>query len=617
MLRTIVIVFAVFLTLLAGAAVLIPIFFDEKKILAIAAENLKEKTGTTLEVGGEAKLSLFPQLGLAVSDIAITSQGQTAPDVSAKALQIGVHLLPLLSRKIEVDSITLGGLHAKIAASEDDSAVDTSKMSDAQLDKYYAEQRQQREAAGKAVGAEAALAIPLALNVANLRITDSRLEMASATAAEPPTIVDIHKLKASNMNLHGSPIPLELALRIPSDRPIDVALTGDITVNQETQQATLQNLATVVSGATVDALNIEADGTFDLTRRAADLTLRLRSKDTQGSGKLRYALLESPQIDADLTFNQLDPALFILAGTEAAKSDTPSTSSDEPLPLDALRTMDTRAALRVDAATFGAHTIENLAVSLRAVEGIVTVKQLTGTLHGGNLDATGTFNGKHKTATLQTRGKLTALDIARAAQAAESQLALHGNASLNWQLSGRGATRNGLTRALSGPIKLRTQAVTLKDTSVEKLLCQAVALGNGESLSKPFDSDTKFETVRADIQLEDGIAHLRPLRAELAHIGLQGNGQFSLLDQVFNATFKARLSPSMEELDPACRLSKRLAAIEWPLKCAGKLGADNGNLCSVDSEAILRNVAVQEGRKKLEKKAGKLLEKFFNNKDNK
>ncbi|MCB1849091.1 MAG: AsmA family protein, partial [Halieaceae bacterium] len=129
---------------------------------------------------------------------------------------------------------------------------------------------------------------------------------------------------------------------------------------------------------------------------------------------------------------------------------------------------------------------------------------------------------------------------------------------------GAGRTRNQLVQALTGPITLQTSQVVLRDIGVEQLLCEAVALTNQETLSASFAADTRFQALEANVQLAAGTATLRALRADLDHIKLTGSGAYTLLDGNFDTTFKARLSPELESLDRACRVSKRLTAIDWP-----------------------------------------------------
>ena len=192
---------------------------------------------------------------------------------------------------------------------------------------------------------------------------------------------------------------------------------------------------------------------------------------------------------------------------------------------------------------------------------------------------------------------------------------LAGSATLSWQLQGRGRSADELTVALHGPIKLTTEDLVLQGTSIEKLLCQTVALTNKEQLTTTFSPNTRFELFTADIQVANGKATLKPLRAELTGISLSGSGNLDLLEQGFEATFKGRLSPELEQVDHACRVSKRLTAIDWPVNCVGKVGTEPGKWCKVDAAKILQDLTINEGREKLEKKAGKLFNKWFNKSD--
>ena len=308
--------------------------------------------------------------------------------------------------------------------------------------------------------------------------------------------------------------------------------------------------------------------------------------------------------------------MLALAGPEAAArsgGDKAADSGGETLPLDAIRAIDTRAELAIDKAVFGAHIVSDLRTKLRIVDGVVQLSSLTGTLHGGKLDMRATFNGKHNTATLDTSGGLAQMDIAAALAATGAQPLLTGSASLDWNLAGKGRTRDELVAALTGPIKLATNQVVLQDVSVEHMLCQAVALTNQEQLTAGFPNSTAFTTLGADIQLADGKARLAPLRAELPQVTLTGTGNFDLLSKDFKTTFKARLSPELENLDSACRVSKRLTAIDWPVDCKGNTNGQPAKWCKVDTEEIIQDLTKNEAQRKLKKEAGKLLDKLFRN----
>ena len=614
MLRLILIPLSIVLLLLVAAVILVPVLLDKEELLELASEVLYEETGATLDVDGDIGLTLFPTVGISLAGAGLTMPGSAQPDLQARSLEIGVQFIPLLFGNVHINTIRLDGMTARIESAPEQAAVDSGKLSDEQLDAFYATRRKAMRKADDVAGAELALAVPLALEVKHLVITDSRLELVDPTAHQS-TVIELVRLEATGLNLDGKPIPLELQLRVPGEQVIDVALDGNISLDQQTQVATLEAVKLIIGGVAAQPVKLQISGAIDISRQVADLQLALELGETKGSGSLRYASFESPQIDTSLQLNLLDPALFALAGPEAtaaASGDTPSASGDEPLPLDAIRLIDTRADLSIDKARFDAHTVSNMRVKLRAVDGVIQVTSLTGDLHGGKLDLQATFNGKHNTAKLKTAGSLTAMDIATTLAAVESDPILTGTANLNWQLHSKGRSVNELVAALSGPVKLRTEQVVLQEMSVEHMVCQTVALTNQEQLTATFPPNTKFQTLSADIQLGDGKAMLRPLRAELRHIALKGTGAFDLLSLDFKATVKATLSPNLEQVDRACRVSKRLTAIDWPVNCKGNVSTDPAKWCSVDTEEIIQDLAKNEGKRKLQKEANKLLKKLFN-----
>ncbi len=599
------------IVLLVVTALVLPLLLDKNTILELAAGTLHEKTGATLTVEGRASLSFFPTLGVTLGDAGLAMPGEDQPSLRVRSLTIGVQLLPLLSGRAEIDSIALEGLALRIEPGKQAPRTDTSEMTEQELDVFYARRRQAAEEEGQNAGA--ALALPLALNVERLTINDSRIEQVD-NAGQTSTLVELVELEANGLNLESRPIKLAARLTLPRENPLTLTVAGTVRVDQEEQIATLDKVIAVIAGATAQPLRLQTRGEVDLAGQVADLALSLSSGETRGEGSLRYARFESPQIDTRLKLNLLNPALLALAGPEAAArsgGDTATSNGDQPLPLDAIRAIDTRAELAIDQATFDAHTISELQTNLRIVDGVIQISSLTGVLHGGQLQAQAVFNGKHNTATFDTSGQLAQLDIAAALAATGAKPVLTGSASLEWQLASKGRTSKELLASLNGPIKLATSRVVLQDTSVEHMLCQAVALTNQEQLTATFPTSTAFKTLGADIQLSDGKARLAPLRAELPQVTLKGTGNLDLLSKDFKATFKARLSPELETLDRACRVSKRLTDIDWPVDCKGNANDDPAKWCSVDTAEIIEDLGKNEAKRKLQKEAGKLLDKLF------
>ena len=580
--------------LLVLVVILVPLIVDKETILDVAASALSKKTGATLTVAGDAKVTVFPLLGISLSEVAVDLPEREQYDLQARSVQIGVDLLPLLKGDIKIETIRLDGL---VVRTESPAKPANSDAHEGNI----------------AADGFAALTMPLALNVNRLLITDVRWEEIDSRGTIA-TSLELIRLQAMNLNLEQNPIPIELQLRRPDKQPMELSLRGDLRINQKTQEVNLDKVLIEISGATAMPVQVQTSGIINLSREVADLTLTFESGETHGTGSLHYANAGSPKIDAVLKLNLLDQGLLALTGSKAAAGEA-RVGRDQPLPLDALRLIDTRAALDVKSARFGRHVVSDLHMNLRALNGLIKVSNLTGNLHGGELVATATLDGRNNIAILKTAGSLTELDIATALAATESAHILSGSATVSWQLDSQGRSADQLITALNGPIKLTTENVLLQGTSVEKSLCKAVALTNNESLTANFPANTRFETLFANIQVANGKATLNPLRAELPGIALIGSGNYDLVKQSFVAAFKGRLSEKLEQLDHACRVSKRLTAIDWPVNCAGSVGTEPASWCRVDTVKIMQDLAINEGLDKLKKKAGKLFEKLFNRGD--
>lgn len=600
---------AIPLVLVVAGVILVTLFVDEEKILALAADELRQKTGATLEVGGAADLSIFPRLGLSLEQVALDMPGEQQTSLRARTLEIGVQMMPLLSKQVVIDSILLDGVVISMVTEPAPDPVDTSSYNDQQLARFYQQKEADRVEAGKAASAENILAIPLALEVAKLHITDSRIEI-TETGADTQ-VIEITSFTVEGLNLDGRPIPVAAAISVAGEPPVVVSLKGKVMINQETQVIGLETMDLAVTGALQAPISMTTSGEVDINRRIADLNLVADISDTRAEGQLRYASFESPQVDAQLRLNQFTPALLALAGPDAASAETaptePRDEDDVPLPLDALRLMDTRADLAIDQVIWGNHRVDEFKAKLRVVDGQAIFHKITGAIHGGTLTMKASLNARESTAKVNAQGDLQQLDIASALAASDVEPILTGQASLDWKLHGQGNTSGAITNTLRGPVNLITEQAVLQGMGVEKMLCETVALVNQEALATDFPEDSAFEELSVSLQLAGGKARLQPLKASFPDIRLLGEGAMDIATLDFDTTFTARLSPGLEQLDPACRVNERITAIAWPVNCRGNASGDPADWCAVDSQEIIEDLATNE----LKRKAQKEIEKKY------
>ena len=97
------------LTLLLALAILIlPRVIDPNDYRQTIIELVQDRTGRTLRLDGDLKISVFPWIGVRTEKLALSQPEGIAGDMlQVESAQIRVKLLPLFSRKAEVDTVVL------------------------------------------------------------------------------------------------------------------------------------------------------------------------------------------------------------------------------------------------------------------------------------------------------------------------------------------------------------------------------------------------------------------------------------------------------------------------------------------------------------------------------
>jgi len=104
------------LVLIILAAVLLPRFFDPNDFRGQIADTVREQTGRELTIEGDLKLSVIPWLGVSIGRTSLSNDPAygDAPMLAVEDASVGVKLMPLFSRRIEVSEVRLDGLRLNL-----------------------------------------------------------------------------------------------------------------------------------------------------------------------------------------------------------------------------------------------------------------------------------------------------------------------------------------------------------------------------------------------------------------------------------------------------------------------------------------------------------------------
>ena len=276
------------LLLLAAALVYVVLFFDPNAHKADLQRLVREKTGRELTLSGDLKLKWYPWVAVELGRAALgNAPGFGAePMVEFEHARLGVKLLPLLHRELEIGTIRLDAPTIRLAVD----AAGRNNWADL--------------AAGSNAGTPAAVNSGqlTAVSVAKVQIINATLSYADRSAG---STVAVHSLNIETGALApGKPFDLQLSGTLPQSKTLSVALklTGRTTVDLDHDRYLLAapSLNLLLRGEGFPAAGLPVDLRFDSID--ADLkaqTLKLPGLELRTAGaKLSGALTGAKILDA-------------------------------------------------------------------------------------------------------------------------------------------------------------------------------------------------------------------------------------------------------------------------------------------------------------------------------
>lgn len=340
---------------------------------------VKDKTGRELVLDGELKLSLFPWAGISTEKIALSNapEFQDRPFATIEEGNIGVRLLPLLSKKVEISRIVLKGLVLNLARNKqglnnwDDLTASAPKPSPAAVaDKTDIQPVPERTtfSIGGMTIENARIKWDDLKNENHIEITELNLNADKFAFDEPADIVaSMSALKSGSASSHA------------------IKLSTELTVNEKFDAFALHHSdlqvispGEAVPGQTLTTALAVADAALDLNRQTAKISgLQLKSGDVSlaAAEMTGISIKDKPSFQGTVTVAPFSPAKVMqqLAISLPAMQDA-----------NALNKLAANFDLT---ATGDSADLQNLALTLddTRITGVITIKSFSDSIIGFNL----------------------------------------------------------------------------------------------------------------------------------------------------------------------------------------------------------------------------------------
>ncbi len=699
-------------------------FFDPNDYKDEIRELARKHANLELELNGEIGWSLFPWLGIEITDAKIASIATPDdPFADLRLLGLSVQVLPLLRKEVQMSDIRIDGLNLylhrnaqgegnweQIGRPKQDSA--TASSAELTTDSSVTEPKVTEPPAQRSA--------PLQLDINSLIVNGARVDYHDEQSGQQ---FNLESVQFTTGAIHGkepvaikfsgflgNPKPLlrariELTAKASIDQGLqrylldNVKLSGEVSgeplkgktanytargnllydqsaniarwdslklsVNQLRAlgelQATQLNQEPQLSGAlSIAAVNLhefltgvgielpemadkKALNHFEFNARLQgtsnsllfnDMVMSIDQTAVTGSAGIKdlntamlYAKLSGDQLDVDRylpvsekkapTERQVEvkqqTAQAGLSGTSSLPR-APSNSAwstEQMLPIERLGKINADLDLAFAQLTINALDISQAKLNLLANQGVITLNNLQGNLFNGEFQTSASLDTTAEQPLLTLKHRTQNMPVEKILAALDEEVMVTGLLDNSMELRSRGNSQYEWIEYLNGNLDFALHEGVLPGADLERQLCVAIATLNRKPLAPSTGSqDTRFNDLRGSLTIRNGIAHNPDLRVAIPGLSVKGRGDINLRVLSLDYFLGVLITGNTQAMaDPACKVNKNFANIEWPLRCRGplELGA---KACRIDQDALGKIAATAATERLSEKLNEKLNEKI-------
>lgn len=374
----------------------------------------------------------------------------------------------------------------------------------------------------------------------------------------------------------------------------------------------------------LDKLSLSGTVTLEKQKLSID-AFKLRLDESTWKGTISHILAEQPNNQATTVklqgdkFN-LDRYLPPPGTPESEQASVPETptadATAELLPLDILRKLNLNIELLQDSLQVKNVETTQVALSLTAKDGKLA-QSLKGKLYEGSYSLTNRLDAQSASPLWSSEQNISKLNLAPLFETLKiEQLKEYGTIAgiLNIQgsLNARGNQLTALKNSAKGLLDFNIDQGTFEGLSLNALTCQGLALINKESIdTSNWPNATPFSTLKGSATIEN---QLISTKFDIITSGVHADSQGEINLDKAELSIRAALKVIGESVDQACRVNEKLKNVGIPVICKGSLDTPPGELCKLDTSRLgkmAKDLAVDEGKRKLTKEVDRALEKHL------
>lgn len=578
--------------LVAGMSALV-LLVNPNDFRAYMVKQVERKSGYHLQLDGDLRWHVWPQLSIIVGRTALTAPGAAAPVVSAENMRLDVKLWPLLSHQLDVKQVMLKGAVIRLtpdSEAQQEPGAPVAPAGNAPLDEHRAWK----------------------LDINKVQVADSLLIWQRS---------DNDQVNVRDINLELSQDPqrqvhITLDSRVNrNQRDLTFSLVADADMRHYPQQfsASISQFTYKLEGADIPVGGVSGQGTLQASyqRDIQQLLLNQLSftaNNNQLTGSAKATLGPVPEYVINLAADNLN--LDSIFGwepksTASAKATAKVATVTSPViaaqidddvgqDLEALRDFSAQMTLTANNMVYRAIKVSQLNLQASNQQGDIQINRLTGSALGGDFSLPGSLDVTGKKVLIAINPVINHMELGPVLAAGDLPQMMTGKFSMKAQLSGDGINVKAFTHRWNGNAQFSMNDAKLEGLNIQQLIQQAVTRSSSDVQAQERDERyTAVKQLQANLALNKGRMNISNLVADSMLISVKGSGELNLPAQQADMNLSVRVMQGWIGQDS---LVKMLQNTDIPLRIYGPWAQLSYQL---NVEQLLRNELQQRAKKAL------------------
>ena len=650
-------VVGVIVVLFIAAAILIPLLVDPNDYKQELVAEVKERTGRDLHFDGDIELTVFPWIGIKLGKVTLSNAAGFENPVFAGTdkVSIRIKLLPLFSKRLEMDTVTVHGLTLNLAR-DANGHTNWDDLTKAGADAGGADSSASTSTSTSAGGvSEGQAAVTLAIG--GLDINDANLSWIDASQNQRFEIANLSVTTGAIGS--GEPVDLNIDLDVQvGDPPIDshVSVEGVLDYDAADKSLLVDKLRLVIedlklsgrlrvsnidTAPSIDGtisvaefnakkllerLSMEVPPTSDpdaLTRVSLESAIRadanqlvinpltIHIDDSTLSGEVSLPDLKSQALRFDLALDAMDVDRYLApaapenetsgdSGAAPAAATPGAAAAATEVPNEALRKLDMAGQMKIGKLKVAKLNLSAVEMTVKANNGLIKLNPLRANLYSGSYHGNIVVDARGKTPRLTVDENLLGVLAGPLLKDLKGYDPITGAGNVNVALQTTGATADDVKKSLNGSADFAFNKGAINGVNIARMIREAYARIKGTKLPpEEVEQKTDFSELRGSFHIVNGIATNNDFTAMTPLLRINGKGTANLPAETMDYRIQATVVTTLkgeggEEL-------KDLVGIPIPIHVTGSFDDPR---YALDTQALAEALAKSKLQDVLEDKLG-------------